>query len=103
MFRIRRSVLLRNQADTEQMLTWSSVFVLEKKGTYFLSKQCSPPDGPNYLQLVCVSILDVQQIKYSPFDKIFFSLNMVFKIIYSLFSLYIIFIYAVSLIILFCF
>ena len=30
-FCIRRSMLLRNQADTDQMLTWNTVFVWEKR------------------------------------------------------------------------
>lgn len=57
-FCIRRSMLLGNQADTEQMLTWSRVSVLEEKN--FRAK----------LQLVCVSMLDVQQINPAPFVEI---------------------------------
>lgn len=34
-FRIRRSMLLQNQADTEQMLTWSTVFIWKKRNLLF--------------------------------------------------------------------
>lgn len=65
-FRIRRSMLLRNQADTEQMLNWSLSLGREE----FPSQRCSSPEQPNYLQLVGVSMLDIQQINPAPFVKI---------------------------------
>lgn len=47
--------MLRNQADTEQMLTWSRVFIWEKRNL-FSSLKMQPR-----IQLVCVSKLDVHQ------------------------------------------
>lgn len=42
-FWIRRSVFLRNQADTEQMLTWSRVLVWEKRNSFSFQMQRSRP------------------------------------------------------------
>lgn len=68
-FSIRRLMILRNQADTEQMLNWSTFLVWGKR-IFSLFQRCSLPGHPNYLQLVCVSMLDVPRKNLAPVVKI---------------------------------